>query len=132
MGFRYNSLWIIFLWFTFQPFPPSIERLKQLFQKGEYNIDFKRHDKISKQFISFLNICLQDEQKIRPLTDELIFHEFIVRDPDEFTYITIDNYKDAKYPPNGDYLREEGKITMSIKDNRNINAYFDWVENVKK
>ena len=115
----------------FQPFPPSIERLKQLFQKGEYTIDFKRHDKISKQFISFLNVCLQDEQKIRPLTDELLFHEFIVRDPEEFTYITIDNYKDAKYPE-GDYLREEGKITMSIKDNRMINAYFDWLDNVKK
>jgi serine/threonine protein kinase len=114
----------------FQPFPPSIERLNQLFKKGEYTIDFKRHDKISKQFISFLNCCLQDEQKIRPLTDELLFHEFIVRDPKEFTYITIDNYKNAKYPK-GDYLREEGKITMSIKDNRNINAYFDWNENVK-
>ena len=116
----------------FQPFPPSIERLKKAFEQGEYVIDFKKCDdgKISKQFLSFLNCCLQLDRNIRPLTDELLEHEFITRDPDFFTYMTIDNYKNAKYPK-GDYLKTEGIITMNIKDNRNINAYFDWEENVK-
>ena len=117
----------------FQPFPPSIERLKKAFEQGEYIIDFKKCEdgKISKQFLSFLNCCLQNDGKIRPLTDELLEHEFIVRDPDYFTYMTIDNYKNAKYPK-GDYLKTDGKITMNINDNRMINAYFDWADNVKK
>ena len=112
----------------FQPFPPSIERLKKAFEQGEYIIDFKKCEdgKISKQFLSFLNCCLQLDRNIRPLTEELLEHEFIVRDPEYFTYMTIDNYKDAKYPK-GDYLKTEGIITMNINDNRNINAYFDWV-----
>ena len=116
----------------FQPFPPSFERLKKAFEQGEYVIDFKKCDdgKISKQFLSFLNCCLQLDRNIRPLTDELLEHEFITRDHDFFTYMTIDNYKNAKYPK-GDYLKTEGIITMNIKDNRNINAYFDWEENVK-
>ena len=41
----------------FQPFPPSIERLKKSYEKGEYVIDFKKNKKVSKQFIRFLNIC---------------------------------------------------------------------------
>ena len=111
----------------FSPFPPSIERLKSLFNQGEYIIDFKKckGEKISKQFLSFLNACLQEEQEIRPLTDELLQFEFIVRDPEYFTYLDIKNYKEANYPE-GDYLKTEGKITMNINDNRGINANFDW------
>lgn len=121
---------LFFYELPFQPFPPSIERLKKAFQIGEYFIDFKKCSKISKEFISFLNCCLQKDKSIRPLTDELLEHEFIVREPEYFTYMTIDNYKEAKYPK-GDYLKNEGKITMNINDNRNINAFFDWKDNVK-
>ena len=117
---------LFFYELPFQPFPPSIERLKKAFEQGEYIIDFKKCKQISKQFLSFLNCCLQKEQKIRPpITDLLFIHEFIVREPDYFTYMNIDNYKEAKYPK-GNYLKTEGKLTMNINDNRNINAYFDW------
>ena len=117
---------LFFYELPFQPFPPSIERLKKAFEQGEYIIDFKKCKQISKQFLSFLNCCLQKEQKIRPpITDLLFIHEFIVREPDYFTYMNIDNYKKAKYPK-GNYLKTEGKLTMNINDNRNINAYFDW------
>ena len=44
----------------FQLFPPSIDRLKKSYEKGEYIIDFKKNKNVSKQFIRFLNICLQD------------------------------------------------------------------------
>ena len=117
----------------FRPFPPSIDNLTKLLDKGEYDIDFNKckDKKISKQFLSFLNMCLQKEQKIRPLTDELLQSEFITRDPDQFTYITLDDYKKIKYPE-GDYLKTEGKITMNINDNRNINAFFDWEDQLVK
>ena len=131
----------------FQPFPPSINRLKESLKKGEYDIDMKNCKLVSKQFLSFLNACLQEEQKIRPLTDELLNHEFIAREPEYFKYMSYDdnfenykprykiekkivNYKKAKYPK-GDYLKTEGKITMNIRDNRMINALFDTKEEVE-
>ena len=112
----------------FQPFPPSIDRLKKSYEKGEYIIDFKKNKKVSKQFIRFLNICLQRPQKLRPTIEELLDNEFYVINCEYFDYLNIDNYKNAKnYPPKlkDKYLKVEGKITMSIDDNRDLNAYFD-------
>ena len=108
----------------FQPFPPKIDKLKTLLDKGIYFINMKKCKKISKQFLSFLNMCLQRPQKIRPLTDELLFSEFISLDPDNFTYLTIDDYKNIKYPDDS-YLQIDGMITMNIDDNRMINATFE-------
>ena len=108
----------------FQPFPPKIDKLKTLLDKGIYFINMKKCKKISKQFLSFLNMCLQRPQKIRPLTDELLFSEFITLDPDNFTYLTIDDYKNIEYPDDS-YLQRDGMITMNIDDNRMINATFE-------
>ena len=108
----------------FQPFPPKIEKLKLLLEKGEYTINMKKLQKVSKQFLSFLNMCLQRPQKIRPLTDELLLTEFITIDPEKFNYITIDDYKDVEFPDDS-YLQKDGFITMNIDDNRMINAIFE-------
>ena len=108
----------------FQPFPPKIDKLKAMLNKGQYFIDMKKCKKISKQFLSFLNMCLQRPQKIRPLTDELLCCEFITTDPESFTYLTIDNYKDIEYPDDS-YLQKDGVITMNIDDNRMINVTFE-------
>ncbi len=108
----------------FSPFPPNIQFLKLLLEKGQYKIDLKKRQKISKQFLSFLNMCLQRPQKIRPLTDELLLSEFITKEPESFDYITIDNYKSIEFPDDS-YLKNEGQITMNIDDNRMINAIFE-------
>ena len=109
----------------FMPFPPKIEKLKLLLEKGEYYIDMKKCQKISTQFLSFLNMCLQRPQKIRPLTDELLLEsEFITRDTEHFTYLTIDNYKEINFPDDS-YLKNDGMVTMNIDDNRMINATFE-------
>ena len=115
---------MLFYDLPFQPFPPKIDKLKTLLDKGIYFINMKKCKKISKQFLSFLNMCLQRPQKIRPLTDELLFSEFITLDPDNFTYLTIDDYKNIKYPDDS-YLQIDGMITMNIDDNRMINATFE-------
>ena len=111
---------MLFYDLPFQPFPPKIDKLKTLLDKGIYFINMKKCKKISKQFLSFLNMCLQRPQKIRPLTDELLFSEFITLDPDNFTYLTIDDYKNVEYPDDS-YLQIDGMITMNIDDNRMIN-----------
>ena len=115
---------MLFYDLPFQPFPPKIDKLKTLLDKGIYFINMKKCKKISKQFLSFLNMCLQRPQKIRPLTDELLFSEFITLDADNFTYLTIDDYKNIKYPDDS-YLQIDGMITMNIDDNRMINATFE-------
>ena len=108
----------------FQPSIPSIDKLIESLEKGVYFIDFKKCNKISKELISFINMCLQRPQKIRPLCDELLFSEFICRDPQYLIKLNIDNYKNEKYPE-GDYLKIDGKITMNIDDNRMISSVFD-------
>ena len=118
------SYQMVFNELPFQPFPPKIDKLKILFDKGEYFIDMKKCKKISKQFLSFLNMCLQRPQKIRPLPEELLMSEFITREPEHFEYLTIDNYKNIEYPDDS-YLKKDGGITMNIDDNRNINATFE-------
>ena len=118
---------LLFYDLPFQPFPPSIERLKIAFDKGIYTIDFSKCKEISKEFLIFLDMCLQRDQTIRPLTDELLYTEFIIRDPECFVKINKDNYTDTekfKYPDNS-YLKEKGKITMNIDNNRMLSSMFD-------
>jgi serine/threonine protein kinase len=118
----------------FQPFPPSIDKLKECFKKGQYTIDLLKHKEVSKEFLMFLDMCLQREQKIRPLTDELLYCEFIIREPDKFVKLNINNYTDKKIAeyPDDSYTKEKGKITMNIDNNRMLNAYFDGGNHPKK
>ena len=102
----------------------SLKELIQILKIGLYTIDLKECGKVSKQFLSFLNMCLQRPQKIRPLADELLQCEFITREPEYFTYLTIDNYRNEEFPDDS-YLKKDGLITMNIDDNRMINATFE-------
>ena len=103
----------------------SLKELIQILKIGKYTIDLKECGKVSKQFLSFLNMCLQRPQKIRPNVTELLFSEFITRDPNKFEYITLDNVESIKFPgPN--YYQNQKIITMNIDDQRSINANFDF------
>ena len=116
------------LFFGKRPFNSPSQSLKELIQilkVGKYSIDLKECGKVSKQFLSFLNMCLQRPQKIRPNVTELLFSEFITRDTNKFEYITLDNVESIKFPgPN--YYQNQKVITMNIDDQRSINANFDY------
>jgi len=116
------------LFFGKRPFNSPSQSLKELIQilkVGKYSIDLKECGKVSKQFLSFLNMCLQRPQKIRPNVTELLFSEFITRDTNKFEYITLDNVETIKFPgPN--YYQNQKVITMNIDDQRSINANFDY------
>ena len=116
------------LFFGKRPFNSPSQSLKELIQilkVGKYSIDLKECGKVSKQFLSFLNMCLQRPQKIRPNVTELLFSEFITRDTNKFEYITLDNVDSTKFPgPN--YYQGQKVITMNIDDQRSINANFDY------
>ena len=91
------------LFFGKRPFNSPSQSLKELIQilkRGTYIIDLKECGQISKQFLSFLNMCLQRPQNIRPNVTELQFSEFITRDPSKFEYIDLDNLNDIKFPNN--------------------------------
>jgi serine/threonine protein kinase len=118
------------LFFGKRPFNSPSQSLKELIQilkNGKYYIDLKECGKVSKQFLSFLNMCLQRPQKIRPNVTELLFSEFITRDPNKFDYITFDNVDMVKFPgPNYYFGNGDKVITMNIDDQRSINANFDY------
>ena len=118
------------LFFGKRPFNSPSQSLKELIQilkVGKYYIDLKECGKVSKQFLSFLNMCLQRPQKIRPNVTELLFSEFITRDPNKFDYITFDNVDFVKFPgPNYYFQNGDKVITMNIDDQRSINANFDY------
>ena len=110
---------------TFNSLNQSLKELIQVLKKGIYFIDLKQCGKISKQFLSFLNMCLQRPQNIRPNVHELLFSEFITREPEKFEYINLKNLNRIKFP-SPDYLNNEGEIIMTIDDKRSINANFDF------
>ncbi len=115
------------LFFGYFPFNPPIQNLGTLInilQKGIYVIDLQRCGRISKQFLSFLNMCLQRIQGIRPSATELLFSEFITRDTNKFDYIDINNYRYFKYP-NQNYISYKGKIIMTIDDQRAFNKIYE-------
>ena len=118
------------LFFGKRPFNSPSQSLKELIQIlkiGTYKIDLKECGKVSKQFLSFLNMCLQRPQKIRPNVNELLFSEFITRDSNNFEYITIDNVDTIKFPGPNYYINDGQKIiTMNVDDQRSINANFDF------
>ena len=118
------------LFFGKRPFNSPSQSLKELIQIlkiGTYKIDLKECGKVSKQFLSFLNMCLQRQQKIRPNVNELLFSEFITRDSNNFEYITIDNVDTIKFPGPNYYINDGQKIiTMNVDDHRSINANFDF------
>ena len=116
------------LFFGKRPFNSPSQSLKELIQvlkKGIYVIDLKECSKISKQFLSFLNMCLQRSQDVRPNVTELMFSEFITRDPSKFEYIDLNNLSQTKFP-NDNYIGQNGEIIMTIDDKRSINANFDF------
>ena len=116
------------LFFGKRPFNSPSQSLKELIQilkRGTYIIDLKDCGKISKQFLSFLNMCLQRPQKIRPNVTELLFSEFITADPDKFDYITLKNLNEIKFPKDN-YVNDQGQIIMNVDDQRSINANFDF------
>ena len=102
----------------------SLKELVQVLRRGIYIIDLNECGQISKQFLSFLNMCLQRPQKIRPNVMELSLSEFITRDPNKFEYINLKNLSQIKFP-NPNYVNYQGQIIMTIDDQRSINANFD-------
>ena len=115
------------LFFGYRPFNPrtqTMPELIQILQNGRYIIDLNQCGKISKQFISFLNMCLQRDQKIRSTANELLFSEFITRDPSKFDYINLNNLSMTKFP-NYSYINNNGQIIMSIDDRKSVSMIFN-------
>ena len=73
------------LFFGRRPFEAfSIEQLQAMYKNGEYYIDLEG-GKISKQFFSFLHMCLQKDPKNRATVRKLKDSKFINDDEDSFS-----------------------------------------------
>ena len=116
------------LFFGYRPFNPRIQTLQeliQILQRGQYFIDLRQCGRISKQFLSFLNLCLQRQQNIRATANELLFSEFITRDINKFDYIDLNNLGMTRFP-NVNYVNYyNGLIIMNIDDQRSVSINFN-------
>lgn len=70
----------------------------------------------SKQLVSFLNSCLQNDPSKRLTIDELAYHEFISRDFEYFESIQINTLPE-------EYIGNDGSIIMNSKDNKKISVF---------
>ena len=116
------------LFFGYRPFDPRFQTLLELIkvlQNGKYVINLYQCGKISKQFLSFLNMCLQRPQNIRANTTELLFSEFITRDTSKFDYIDLNNINRIRFP-NYTYITNNGQIIMSIDDQKSVYIAFNY------
>jgi serine/threonine protein kinase len=93
------------------------EGMKELIdnlKSGMYILDLSKGQKYSKQFLCFLDCCLQTNQKIRKDCIELNFSEFISRDYKYFEFIDITNFKEKI--PNEYISFDERGIMMNSND----------------
>ena len=95
----------------------AIQELVYNLKKGIYIIDLNNINKISLQFIAFLNSCLQFEQNKRSSSDELLLSEFITR---EFSYFEFVDKKTINKIPI-QYINKGNIIQLDIRDNKKLN-----------
>lgn len=109
----------------YRPFNGNdVNQLIQLYNKATYVIDLNVCKRISKQLLSFFNMCLQRGQNTRADINELKFSEFITRDINSFDYIDLNNIRNVKIPmPN--YVYGNGQLILNIDDKRALNLEFD-------
>ena len=120
-----NEIWSIGIFSYELLFGKRPFNSKRDIEKGIYIIDLKECKKISKQFLSFLNMCLQRKQNSRPNIKELMLSEFITNEYYNFEFIDENNLNEIKFP-NKVYICNDDKIIkMNIDDDRSVNIEFD-------
>ena len=78
------------MFFGRRPFEAdSIDQLSRMYKIGEYYLNFKEpiYRKISKEFFEFLNLCLQQNPKVRANANDLRILDFYNRDFNECTFL---------------------------------------------
>ena len=99
----------------------AMQELVSNLNKGIYIIELDKINKISLQFIAFLNSCLQFEQSKRSSSEELQFTEFITREIPYFEFVSKNNL--TKLP--SQYIIGNNIIKLNIRDEKKLNQYLD-------
>ena len=98
------------------------EKILNNIASGKYFIDLNKCERISKEFLCFLEDCLRFEPYERKSSEQLEFTRFITRDYSKFSFINIENYKE-ELPP--EYIGEDDNIVMPIFSNKKLEEYFN-------
>ena len=102
--------------FDVQTFDELVEKINE----GKIEIP----QTFSKEITSFLNSMLQIDDKKRSSAHELLYHDFIIKDIKEFSYIKIDvEHREEKEVQNNNNNRN---------DNRSADNFWKNIENYKK
>ena len=97
-------------------------KLLQNIASGHYTINLNEIERISKEFLCFLEDCLRFEPLERKTSEQLEFTRFITRDYSKFSFITVDNYQE-ELP--SEYIGEDNTIVLPIFNEKKLEEHFD-------
>ena len=97
-------------------------KLLQNIASGHYTINLNQIERISKEFLCFLEDCLRFEPLERKTSEQLEFTRFITRDYSKFSFITVDNYQE-ELP--SEYIGEDNTIVFPIFNEKKLEEHFD-------
>ncbi len=99
------------MFFGRRPFEAfSIDELSKMYKKGEYYLNLEENESISKELLSFINMCLQEDPKIRANVEML--------DNSDFVNEEIDHLKKSQL--NKEELMKELGSSCKIDSKNNI------------
>ena len=92
----------------------NIEELKNNVEKGNY---YLKVDDLSNEMLSFLNCMLQYDPEKRLSAEELLKHQFLTGDPENFQKAEVSTIS---------YKITDGILTVNIFNNKTIGHYFPY------
>ena len=99
------------MFFGRRPFEAfSIDELSKMYKKGEYYLNLEENESISKELLSFINMCLQEDPKIRAKVE--------MCDKSDFINIVIDQLQKSQL--NKEELMKELGSSCKIDSKNNI------------
>lgn len=83
------------MFFGRRPFEAlSINELSNMYEKGEYYLNLEGKESISKELLSFINICLQKDPRKRADIRELLRSDFINQFTEELNMLNKEKLKE--------------------------------------
>ncbi len=102
--------------------PDFRNRILQNIASGNYTINLNGIERISKEFLCFLEDCLRFEPLDRKSSEQLEFTRFITRDYSKFSFINSENYQE-ELP--SEYIGDDNTIVLPIFSEKKLEEHFD-------
>ncbi len=103
------------MFFGRRPFEASsLDELKEMYKKGEYYLNLKGNESISKQLLNVINMCLQRDPKIRANVEKLEKSYFLNEDINELRKSQLNKEKLMKELGSSCKIDSKNNIVLDI------------------